>query len=96
MIKLGKLKLYTDKEVFGDLLKKKKNRDIYNTERARLNLIRQIKELRRKKRLTQRGFAKKVGMPQSVIARLETGRHSVSFNTLAQIAGTFHKQIILT
>ena len=89
------LKFNTFDEVFGKLLKSKKNREIYESEMARLHLIRQIRELRRSKKLTQQSFAAKVGMPQSVIARLETGRHDFSLKTLYQIAGAFGKQVKL-
>jgi len=89
------LKFNTFDEVFGKLLKSKKNRAIYEGELTRLRLIRQIRELRRSKKLTQRSFAAKVGMPQSVIARLETGRHDFSLKTLYQIASAFGKQVKL-
>ena len=89
------LKFNNFDEVFGELLKDKKNREKYDAEMARLRLIRQIRELRRSKKLTQKTFATKVGMPQSVIARLETGRHDFSLKTLYQIAGAFGKKIAL-
>ena len=47
------LKFNTFDEVFGRLLKSKKNREIYESELARLHLIRQIRELRRSKKLTE-------------------------------------------
>lgn len=96
MKKIQKLKFYTFDEVFGNLLKSKKNREIYEAKLGRLRLIRQIRELRHSKRLTQKTFATKVGMSQSVIARLESGKHSFSMNTLYQIAGAFGKKIVLT
>ncbi len=89
------LKFNTFDEVFGKLLKKKKYHEMFETEMARRHLIRQIRELRRSKKLTQRSFAARVGMPQSVIARLETGRHDFSLKTLYQIAGAFGKQVKL-
>ncbi|MFA6404643.1 MAG: helix-turn-helix transcriptional regulator [Candidatus Paceibacterota bacterium] len=89
------LKFNTFDEVFGKLLRSNKYRDIFDVRLARLRLIRQIRELRRSKKLTQKSFATRVGMPQSVIARLETGRHNFSLNTLYQIAGAFGKQVKL-
>jgi len=89
------LKFNTFDEVFGDLFKSKKNREKFEEEMARRNLIRQIRELRRSKKLTQRSFAAKTGMPQSVIARLETGRHGISLKTLLGIASAFGKQVKL-
>lgn len=89
------LKFNTSDEVFGKLLESKKNREVFDVEVARLRLIRQIRELRLSKKWTQRNFAMKVGMPQSVIARLETGRHNFSMSTLYQIAGAFGKKVVL-
>jgi DNA-binding XRE family transcriptional regulator len=95
MSKTQILKFNTFDEVFGKLLKSKKNREIYETELTRLHLIRQIRELRKSKRLSQRTFAARIGMPQSVIARLETGRHKISLTTLIDIASAFGKQVKL-
>lgn len=89
------LKFNTSDEVFGHLLKSKRDQDVFDAELARLRLIRQIRELRLSKKLTQKSFATRVGMPQSVIARLETGRHNFSMSTLYQIAGAFGKKIVL-
>lgn len=89
------LKFHTFDEVFGKVLKSKKNREVFDAEVARLRLIRQIRELRLSKKWTQRNFAAKVGMPQSVIARLETGKHNFSMSTLYQIAGALGKKIVL-
>ena len=38
----------------------------------------------------------KADMPQSVIARIESGTHSFSISTLHKIAGVFDKHISLT
>ena len=95
MIKNTNLKFYTFEQTFGDLLKKSANHEKFEAEMARLRLISQIRELRRSKKLTQKSFASKVGMPQSVIARLESGKHNFSLNTLYQIAGAFGKKIVL-
>ncbi len=89
------LKFNTFDEVFGDLLKSKVNREKFEFGVARLQMIRQIRELRRSKKLTQKSFAQKVGMPQSVIARLESGKHNISLTTLYQIAGAFGKKVVL-
>lgn len=46
----------------------------------------ELLRLRRQLNLTQAEFASKVEMPQSVIARLESGQHRPSFKTLTRIA----------
>ncbi len=41
---------------------------------------------RKRKRLTQAQLAKKVGMPQSQLARVESGSHNVTLGTLHRVA----------
>lgn len=55
----------------------------------------QIAELREKKGWSQREFAKKAKMPQSVIARLESGGHNATIETLNKVAGALGKKIEL-
>ena len=45
-----------------------------------------IKRIRKKNGMTQAQLAKKSGLPQSHISRLETGQHSPSHKTLGKIA----------
>lgn len=84
---------------FDDLMKKEMRskvfRQAYEKEMARLNLVRQIREIRLAKRLTQKVVAKRANMPQSVIARLESGEHSFSLETLQRIAYVFDKKVQL-
>jgi DNA-binding XRE family transcriptional regulator len=97
-IKVGKneiLKFYTAKEVFKKASKSKAFQDAYNEELARLRLSRQIKKIRLEKHLTQKSLAGKAQMPQSVIARIESGTHSFSLGTLNRIAKVFNKEVEL-
>lgn len=78
------------------LAKKLKNpayRKAYDEEMARVRLARQVKELRIAKRMTQKVLAKKADMPQSVVARIESGTHSFSLGTLHRLAKAFNKEI---
>lgn len=50
------------------------------------NVALAVVALRERHRLTQRALAELVGTPQSVIARLEGGRHSVEIKLLSRIA----------
>lgn len=86
---------YTHDEVFKDRMKSKKFERAYQEEIARLNLVRQIRELRLAKKLTQKAVAKKANMPQSVVARLESGEHAFSLDTLQRIAYVFDKEVQL-
>ena len=89
------VKFYTHKEVFAKSMRSKTFRDAYETEKARSLLSRQVRELRTAKKLTQKQVADIAHMPQSVVARLESGSHSVSVSTLARIASVFGKGIQL-
>ncbi|MDO8564435.1 MAG: helix-turn-helix transcriptional regulator [bacterium] len=87
---------HTHDEVFGKLKNQSKEyQQAYHEEIARLNLVRQIRGLRIAKKLTQKAMAAKAQMPQSVIARIESGEHSFSLGTLSRIAHVFKKEIEL-
>jgi len=89
------IKYYTIDEVFKKDMKSKAFRDAYNEELVRLNLVGEIKKLRLSKKLTQKSLAQKAQMPQSVIARIESGEHSFSLGTLNRIAKVFNKEVQL-
>ncbi len=75
---------------------KLKNERFYKTfseEVSRLQLAHEIKKLRQKRKMTQREVAIKADMPQSVIARIESGTHSFSIATLHKIANVFDRQV---
>ncbi|MEK7117036.1 MAG: helix-turn-helix transcriptional regulator [Patescibacteria group bacterium] len=84
---------------FEDMLKKQMKikgfKDGYEKEVARLNMIHQIKQARLSKKMTQEKLAKKADMPQSVIARIESGKRGLSFSTISRIATALGKQIQL-
>jgi len=84
---------------FEDVLKKQMKikgfKEGYEKEVARLDMIHQIKQARLANKMTQEKLAKKADMPQSVIARLESGRQDLSFNTISKIATALDKKIEL-
>lgn len=84
---------------FEDMLKKQMKisgfKEGYEKEVTRLNMIHQIKKARLAKKMTQEKLAKKAGMPQSVIARLESGRQGLSFVTISKIATALGKRVQL-
>jgi DNA-binding XRE family transcriptional regulator len=95
MKKINGHKLYTFNEVFGKQLKNKEFRIGYEREVARLGMIAQVKRARLAKKYTQETLAKKADMPQSVIARIESGKRGMSFETLSRIARVLGKEIKL-
>lgn len=52
-----------------------------------------IKELREKKGLTQKELAEEIGVAQSTIAMIESGKNKGSIETLAKIANYFNVSI---
>jgi ribosome-binding protein aMBF1 (putative translation factor) len=87
------MKIYS----FSDVFKKKTtefNRG-YREESARIELAHKIKSERESQKLTQKVVAKRASMPQSVIARLESGEHGISVDTLGRVATALGKQIAL-
>ncbi|OGG72785.1 hypothetical protein A3A38_03560 [Candidatus Kaiserbacteria bacterium RIFCSPLOWO2_01_FULL_53_17] len=89
------MKWYTPEQVFGTARKTKTFKKAYAEEMARLKLAQAIRRTRESKRMTQAAVAQKINMPQSVIARLESGTHSVSVDTLSKVAHALGKQVEL-
>src|SRR3989344_4057493 len=90
-----KIQLYSFDQVFGKVSKNKTFQKAYREEMTRIKLARRIREIRIQKKMTQEAVAQKAEMPQSVIARLESGEHSVSLDTLNRIAYALGKEVEL-
>ncbi len=73
----------------------KQFRKSFTEEMGRLQLAHEIKMLRQKRKMTQGEVAAEAEMPQSVIARIESGTHSFSIATLHKVARVFDKHITL-
>ncbi len=80
-------------EVLRKKLKNPTFKKAFDEERERLHLAHELKMMRGRTRMTQKQVAAKAAMPQSVIARIESGNHSVSVITLGKIAHVFNKRI---
>ena len=91
----NKIKTYSFDEVFKKGRNSTEFQKAYSEEIARLKIAKQIKSMRLNNNLTQKAVAIKTNMPQSVIARIESGTHSYSLGTLHRIASAFNKEIIL-
>jgi len=87
------VKIYSFDEVF-----KKKTKEFsrgYREESARIELAHKIKSERESQKLTQKVVAKRASMPQSVVARLESGEHGISVDTLGRVAAALGKRVAL-
>lgn len=89
------LKWHTSEEVYKNVSKNKAFQQAYKEEMARIKLSKQIRELRSARKMTQKAVAEKAHMPQSVLARIESGEHGISVDTLNRVATALGKKIQL-
>jgi len=61
----------------------------------RAQLARQIRDIRKKLGYTQTDFAKKLGVIQQYISKIETGRENVSIDTLKRIAKALGRKLTI-
>lgn len=61
----------------------------------RLNLSGQIKDIRMKLGCTQGDIAKRLGVIQQYISKIETGRENVTVDTLTRIADILNKKLVI-
>jgi ribosome-binding protein aMBF1 (putative translation factor) len=87
--------LYRFEDVIKESMKSPEFRREYTQALQRIKLAKQLYDIRKAKRMTQKNVADKASMPQSVIARLESGEHSASIATLGKVASALGKQIAL-
>lgn len=73
--------------------KDKEYQKILQEEKKILDIAIQIIEARKKRRITQVQLAKKIGMPQSQIARIESGSNNITIGTLNKVAGALDLKV---
>jgi DNA-binding XRE family transcriptional regulator len=93
MKNITKKNLIPFSEFLARKLKDKEFKKAYLEERSRLQLAYDIQMLRKEKRMTQAQVAKKAKMPQSVVARIESGSRGFSIGTLHKIASVFDREV---
>lgn len=86
----------TYEEHIRELLKKKKVREEYEKLLPEYEFARSIIEQRLKKKMTQEDVAKKTGMPQSTISRIEGLTHGLpKLATLKKIAEALDAKLVI-
>jgi transcriptional regulator with XRE-family HTH domain len=86
----------TFREHRKELLKDKRVREEYEKLLPEYDLSRSIIEQRLKKKMTQEEVAKKAGMPQSTISRIEGLTHGLpKLSTLKKIANALDAKIVI-
>lgn len=61
----------------------------------RIKITQQIRSLRKRLGYTQKGLAKKMGVMQQYISKIESGVENVSIDTLKKIADALHSNLII-
>ncbi len=90
------MKKFTYESHVRELLKNKKVREEYERLLPEYELARSLIEQRIKKKMTQEDVAKKTGMPQSTISRIEGLTHGLpKLSTLKKIANALDSKIII-
>ena len=89
----SELKWHNFDDLLAKELKNKEFRQAFEHDQERRALARQIRATRMVRKLTQQSVAKKASMPQSAIARLESGDHGVSLDTLSRVAHALGKRV---
>jgi len=65
----------------------------YEKYSLRIKLAYEIFQLRKKKKMSQSGLAKKIGTTQSVVARMEAGKQNFSVDTLFKVADALNCKV---
>src|SRR4030042_1966678 len=77
-------------EHLKEQLKNPEFKKYYDEYGKQLEIAYQILQLRKKKKMSQKELAKKIGTKQSNIARMETGQQNFTTETLQRIASAFN------
>lgn len=91
-MKNDSLKIHKDSFLYR-FQKSKSYQKILAQEREILDIALDVAEARRKKRMTQAQLAKKTGMLQSQIARIESGNHNVTLGTLNKVTSALNLRV---
>ena len=75
--------------------KNKEYKKLLKEEKEMLDIAVQISVARKKRKITQVQLAKRVGMPQSQIARIESGNHNVTIGTLNRVASALNLKVFV-
>ena len=82
---------------FQDVLNKKlkylKFKKYYDEYGKQLEIAYQILQLRKKRKMSQKQLAEKIGTTQSNVARMEAGEQNFTTNTLNRVASAFKLEL---
>lgn len=90
-----KVKLINFSEIIKEEMKNPEAKKEIEIEMKKLELSLAIAEMRKKKKISQAKLAKKIGMKQSAIGRIEAGGQNLTIDTLYNIASAFNKKLVV-
>jgi ribosome-binding protein aMBF1 (putative translation factor) len=84
----------TDFDIFlAKQLKNKNLKKYFDKYGKQLEISYKISQLRRKKKISQKELAEKIGTTQSNVARMESGRQNFTVNFLSEIAAVLGSEL---
>ena len=89
-MKSEKIKFKTLNEVMDQEVKGNKERELaIEAERAKLIMAEKLVEIRERQGMTQAGLAKKLGVSQQVISRIESAENNLTLTTLIKLLAVY-------
>ena len=95
MKKVDISKFTTDDEFLAKSIKDPEFKKEYDALEDEFALINEILSPRLAKKMTQADLAKKLGMKQEAITRLESGESNPTYSTLSKVAKALDKKVAL-
>lgn len=71
-------------------------REQYEKEVFKLHLASMVKDIRKEQGMSQRAFAKKIGISQSTLANIEKGNSQPNLDTMFEIARKNEKKLVIS
>jgi DNA-binding XRE family transcriptional regulator len=90
---IKKVKLTSFDEVLKKELKDPEFARQFEIEKKKLEMANKISALRKKKKYSQATLAKKIGIKQSIIGRIESGNQNLTLETMQKIAIALNSEL---
>ncbi len=90
---IGGAKVYNFSRMIEDIEKNPKRKRRIELEKKKLEISLAIADLRRKKKISQAELAKRIGVKQSAVGRIEAGEQNLTIDTLQKIASALNKEL---
>ena len=88
-----KIKLTSFEGVLKEEMKDPEFARQFEIEKKKLEMAMKISTLRKKKKISQASLAKKIGIKQSIIGRIESGNQNLTIETMQKIAMALNTEL---